>query len=162
MDNQVNGKNDVKLSHTKQLYGPWFDVFAVFYEALIIDNRLLCSLLFLEHSLADEENGEVHETDEPVARQLTIPEQQCRTLGYMFGLTSFSAPICCALYNIPNLNMPAWVELFAIIVNIAIVVCGAFLLGNNNLESDEERKNGSIGINIMVICCLWISFCVRV
>ena len=163
VDNLVNGNNDVKLSHAKQLYGPWFDVFAVFYEALIIDYRLLCSLLFLEHSLEDEESSEVHETDEPVARQLTIPEQQWRTLGYMFGFTSFSAPICCALYNIPKLSMPAWVQVFAIIVNIAIVVCGALFLGNNNLESDEERKNGSYGINIMVMCCLWFFFvCVGV
>ena len=150
LDSQVNENSDVQLSHTKQTYGPWFDVFAVFYKALIIDYRLLCSLLFLEHSLEDETEDEVVETGEPIARHLTISEQQYRTLGYMLGLTSLSAPTCCALYYVIKLDMPAWVHVFAIIVNLAIVVCGALFLGNNNLESDKKRKIGSYGVNIMV------------
>ncbi|XP_078365455.1 uncharacterized protein LOC144649749 isoform X1 [Oculina patagonica] len=148
VDSQVNEDNDVELSHTKLLYGPWFDVFAVFYKALIIDYRLLCSLLFLEHSLEDETEDEASETDEPFARHLTISEQQCRTLGYMLGFTSLSAPICCALYYVPKLGVPSWVHVFAIIINLAIVGSGALFLGNNNLV--KERKKGSSGVNIMV------------
>ena len=155
VDSQVNEDSDAQLSHTNQMYGPWFDVFAVFYKALLIDYRLLCSLLFLEHSLEDEENGEVHETDEPIARRLTISEQQSRTLGYMLGLANLSAPICCALYFIPKLEMPAWVHIFAIIVNIAIIVCGALFLGINDLES--ERRKESSGVTIMVMCAVCLS-----
>ena len=159
LDSQVNEDSDIQLSHAKQMYGPWFDVFAVFYKALIIDYRLLCSLLFLEHSLEEETEDEAVETGEPIARHLTISEQQYRTLGYMLGLTSLSAPICSALYNVPKLEMPPWVPAFAIIVDLAIVVCGALFLGNNNLESVKERKKGSTGVNIMVMCCFCVFVC---
>ena len=150
VDSQVNEDSDVQLSHTKVMFGPWFDVFLAFYKALIIDYRLLCSLLFLEHSLEDEREREDGEIQEPVARSLTIPEQRYRTLGYMLGFTSLSAPICCALYYATELNMPAWVHVFAIIVNLAIVGCGALFLGSNDLESDQKLKMGSSGVKIMV------------
>ena len=151
VDSQVNEDSDVNLSHTKLIFKAWFDVFVAFYKALIIDYRLLCSLLFLEHSLEDEMEGEGGEINEPIARTLTISNQRCRTLGYVLGFTSLSAPMCCALYYIPTLHMPAWVHVFAIIVNLAIIGCGALFLGNNDLESDtEDRKEGSSGVKIMV------------
>ncbi|XP_078365456.1 uncharacterized protein LOC144649749 isoform X2 [Oculina patagonica] len=151
VDAQVNEDSDVQLSHTKLMYGPWFEVFAVFYKALIIDYRLLCSLLFLEHSLEDEGEGQAREAAEPMPRNLTVSEQQCRTLGYILGFTSLSAPICCALYFVSKLHMPAWVHVFAIIVNLAIVGCGALFLGNNDIDSaTEDGKKGSSGVNIMV------------
>ncbi|XP_078365410.1 uncharacterized protein LOC144649720 [Oculina patagonica] len=154
VDAQVNEDSDVQLSHTKLMYGPWFDVFAVFYKALIIDYRLLCSLLFLEHSLEEEGDGEAQETAERMLRNLTVSEQQCRTLGYILGFTSLSAPICCALYFVSKLHVHAWVHVFAIIINLAIVGCGALFLGNNDIDSDTaDRKKGSSGVNIMV-CCL--------
>ena len=150
VDSQVNEDSDVQLSHTKVMFGPWFDVFLAFYKALIIDYRLLCSLLFLEHSLEDEREREDGEIQEPVTRSRTIPEQRYRTLGYILGFTSLSAPICCALYYVTELNMPAWVHVFAIIVNLAIVGCGALFLGSNDLESDQKLKMGSSGVKIMV------------
>ncbi|KAL9975526.1 hypothetical protein ACROYT_G012696 [Oculina patagonica] len=62
--------------------------------------------------------------------------------------------MCCALYYVPKLGMPAWVHVFAIIVNLVIVGCGVLFLGNNDLESGtEDRKKGSSGVKIMV-CCL--------
>ena len=150
VDSQVNEESDVQLSHTKLMFGPWFDVFVAFYKALIIDYRLLCSLLFLEHSLEDESEREEGEIQEPVTGSLTIPEQRRKTLGFMLGFLSLSAPICCALYYVPKLNMPAWVHVFTIIVNLAIVGCGALFLGNNDLESDQTKKMASSGIKIMV------------
>ena len=150
VDSQVNEDSDVHLSHTKVMFGPWFDVFVAFYKALIIDYRLLCSLLFLEHSLEDEREREDGEIQEPVARNPTIPEQRRRTLGFMLGFMSLSAPICCALHYVTKLNMPAWVHVFAIIVNLAIVVCGALFLGSNDLKSDQNMKMGSSGVKIMV------------
>ena len=150
VDSQVNEDSDVQLSHTKVIFGPWFDVFVAFYKALIIDYRLLCSLLFLEHSFEDEWERDYGEIQEPVARILTIPEQRRKTLGFMLGFMSLSAPICCALYYVTKLNMPAWVHVFAIIVNLAIVVCGAVFLGSNDLKSDQSMKMGSCGVKIMV------------
>ena len=99
--------------------------------------------------MEDEREREDGEIQEPVARSLTIPEQRNRTLGYMLGFTSLSAPICCALYYVTELNMPAWVHVFAIIVNLAIVGCGALFLGSNDLESDQKIKMGSSGVKIM-------------
>ena len=150
VDSQVNEDSDVQLSHTKVMFGPWFDVFVAFYKALIIDYRLLCSLLFLEHSLEDEQGREGGEIQEPVRRNLTIPEQRCKTLGFMFGFMSLFAPICSALYYVPKLNMPAWVHVFATIVNLAIVVYGALFLGSNDLESNQNMTIGSSGVKIMV------------
>ena len=150
VDSQVNEDSDVDLSHTKVMFGPWFDVFVAFYKALITDYRLLCSLLFLEHSLEDEREGVNGEIQELVARNLTIPEQRRKTLGFMLGFMSLSAPICCALYYVTKLDMPAWVHVFAIIVNLAIVVCGALFLGSNDLESNQNMRMGSSGLKIMV------------
>ena len=157
VDSQVNEDSDVELSHTKVMFGPWFDVFVAFYKALIIDYRLLCSLLFLEHSLEDEREREYGEIQELVVRNLTLPEQRRKTLGFMLGFMSLSAPICCALYYVPKLNMPAWVHVFAIIVNLVIVVCGALFLRSNDLESDQNMKMGSSGVKIMVSDCQCIS-----
>lgn len=148
VDSQVNEDSDVKLSGAKLVYGAWFDVFATFYKALIIDYRLLCSLLFLEHSL-DDDGARPTAGGEPNIRSLTLPERKYRSFGFMLGFSSLSAPICCALYYVKKLDMPAWVHVFSIIVNLAIIGFGAIFLGKNDLnESDEEK--GSSGVKIMV------------
>lgn len=149
VDSQVNEDNDVQLSGAKLVYNAWFDVFATFYKALIIDYRLLCSLLFLEHSLEDDTDGEGRENGEPTTRNLTISERKCRSLGFMLGFTSLSAPICCALYYVPKLAIPAWVHVFSIMINLAIIVFGVFFIQNNDLES-ADRNKGSSGVKIMV------------
>ena len=64
----MNENNDVKLSGSEEIYGPWFELCAMFYKALIIDYRLLCSLLFLELSL-DDSDGEAGESDATVPRE---------------------------------------------------------------------------------------------
>ena len=69
---------------------------------------------------------------------------------YAWFHRSLSAPICCALYYVPKLGMPAWVHMFAVIVNLAIVGCGALFLINNDLKQDQERRKGSLGVKIMV------------
>ena len=85
VDSQVNENNDITLSHANLFYSEWFDVCEAFYKALIIDYRLLCSLLFLEHSLEHEEEGDIIELDSLSTGTLTLSNQlqQCRTLGYI-------------------------------------------------------------------------------
>ena len=146
VDSQVNEESDVHLSGAGQIYGEWFDIPITFYKALIIDYRLLCSLLFLEHSLED---GLAKNSRGSTARLIT-PEPQYQSAAVMIGFTSLSAPICCALYFVPKLSMPAWVHVFSIIVNLAIIGFGAIFLGKNNLESEEENTQGSSGVKIMV------------
>lgn len=149
VDSQVNENNDVKLSGSEEIYGQWFEVFAMFYKALIIDYRLLCSLLFLEHSL-DDSDGEAGENDATTRRDLTLSEKKLRSLGFMVGFTSLSAPICCALYYVPTLQIPPWVHAFAVLVNLEIIVLGTFFLWKNNLLSEEQNR-GSHGVKIMVM-----------
>lgn len=149
VDSQVNENNDVKLSGSEEIYGQWFEVFAMFYKALIIDYRLLCSLLFLEHSL-DDSDGEAGENDATTRRDLTLSEKKLRSLGFMVGFTSLSAPICCALYYVPRLQIPPWVHAFAVLVNLEIIVLGTFFLWKNNLLSEEQNR-GSHGVKIMVM-----------
>ena len=50
-DTQVNVQSDFYLNEARAVYGGWFDVLKAMYTGLIIDFRLLCSLLFLEHSI---------------------------------------------------------------------------------------------------------------
>ena len=88
IDAQVNGDNDVLLSGPiiAKLDG-WLDVFIVLYKALIIDYRLLCSLLFLEHSIeiATEAADENQQNNAPTISNMT-PRNQLRMCGgYMMG-----------------------------------------------------------------------------
>lgn len=136
------------MSPTEQI-GAWFDVFAALYKALIIDYRLSCSLLFLEHSLEDEEEGEASNIDEPMTTNRNKFDR-ASTLGCLLGFASLSAPICCILYYVRKPHMPAWVQIFAIIVNLAIVVCVALFLRRNDFQSGNEEKMGLNGVKIMV------------
>ena len=146
VDSQVNEDTDIKLSHANLSYSAWFDILTVFYKALIIDYRLLCSLLFLEHSLEDEMADNYDEVNDTPNRNMTLKKEQYRAAGYIFGLLSLSAPICTALYHVENLHIPPWVHVFAIIVNFTIIGCGAAFLCRNDLTSDRERHQESSGV----------------
>ena len=150
VDSQRNEDTDVKLSHTEWFYGAWFDIFTVFYKALIIDYRLLCSLLFLEHSLEEEVADNYDEVNDAPNRNMTLRRGQHRAAGYIFGLLSLSAPICTALYHVKSLHIPPWVHVFAIIVNFTIIGYGAVFLCINDLTSDRERHQESSGVQSMV------------
>ena len=67
----------------------------------------------------------------------------------MVGFTSLSAPICCALYYVPKLAMPAWAHVFSIAVNLAMIGFGAIFIQKNTLDS-EERNKGASGVKAMV------------
>ena len=150
VDSQVNEDTDIKLSHTNLSYNAWFDILTVFYKALIIDYRLLCSLLFLEHSLEDEMADNYDEVNDTPNRNMTLKKEQYRAAGFIFGFLSLSAPICTALYYVKNLNIPPWVHVFAIIINFTIVGCGAVFLSSNDLTGDRERHPESSGVQNMV------------
>lgn len=114
IDSQVNEDIDVEPTRAEDVYKHWLDVFVIFYKALIIDYRLLCSLLLLEHAL-EEANGREVDSDDDVGRttatrRLSIEEQKHRTYGWMIGFISFSSPLLCALSYAPDLYIPAWVH----------------------------------------------------
>ena len=156
VDSQVNEDSDVESSGAKLVYKHWFDVFITFYKALIIDYRLLCSLLFLEHAL-EEANGREVDFDDDVrrttaTRRLSIEEQKHRTYGWMIGFISFSSPLLCALSYAPDLKMPARVHVFSIAVNLTIIVFGASFLKRHGFafEERDDRPTGLSGVKITV------------
>ena len=50
LDTQTTLDTAFDVDQAKQFYGEWFGFLFKLYKALLIDYRLLCSLLFLEHS----------------------------------------------------------------------------------------------------------------
>ena len=156
VDSQVNGDSDVKTSGEQRVYGAWFDVFVTFYKALIIDYRLLCSLLFLEHALEDANGREVDLGGDvrraTARRRLSIEEEKHRTYGFMIGFISFSSPLLCACYYVRSLQLPACVHALSIPVNLTIIGFGAIFLKRHGFafEERDDRSTGLSGVKITV------------
>ena len=151
VDSQVNVNSDVGLSGIGKEFDGWFNAFTDLYTALIIDYRLLCSLLFLEHSVevieAENNNNDDDEIEE-AGRNMTPCERLIRNLGYFLGFSCLIAPLFCGLYYVHQFHLKPWVNAFAIIVNSTIVVCGACLLCSNDLDGGGNKE--SRGVKIMV------------
>ena len=151
IDAQVNGENDVDLSGPiiGKLDG-WFNVFVVGYKALIIDYRLLCCFLFLEHSAEIPSVGQLPEVpeNEDVVNGMTPRDHLRMYAGFLFGCLCITAPVLCGLYFIKSLHIRGFIQVFAIIVNAVIFVLAAYFLDSNDLEEGEISE--SIGVKIMV------------
>ena len=150
VDSLVNVNSDVKLSGIgNELRDGWFNACTDLYTALNIDYRLLCSLLFLEHSVdvteTDHNNNEIEEAisiEGPIGRNsgnLTPRERLTRIIGYALGLLCLIAPLFCGLLHVDQFHLKPWVDVFAIIVNVAIVVCGTCLLCSNDLDGGGNK-----------------------
>ena len=147
LDSQVNENADFLLSgiNDTSLSCVWL----VIYKALIIDYRLLCCLLFLEHSL------EIEVIQNQQGGDLVVPERggfkKCS--GIFAGAICLIAPILCGLYSAHEGKIGASVQLSAMLVQIAIIISGSYLLLNNNLEPGENNKESS-AVKIMVSLCV--------
>ena len=154
VDAQVNVDADLLLSGIyDKSYPGWSDVLIVVYKALIIDYRLLCCLLFLEHSLEIEaiqnEQGDDHVINDNMADR----DELTRCCGFFAGATCLLAPLLFGLYFVQEVTIGASVQLSAMIVQIAIVISGLFLYHNNNLEAGEDNGESS-AVKIMVSLCV--------
>ncbi|XP_032229803.2 uncharacterized protein LOC116613259 isoform X2 [Nematostella vectensis] len=58
LDSMVNVDQDLQLSKAETVYGSAFDMVIMLYKALVIDYRLLCALLFLEHAVEAEDESD--------------------------------------------------------------------------------------------------------
>ena len=155
VDSQVNASSDVQLSGIGKEFDGWFTFVTELYTALIIDYRLLCSLLFLEHSVEIETegheiaaNGLAGNIEGNTVSNMTPWNRQIRSVGYVLGFCCLIAPLFCALYYVRNFHLPPWVNGFAIIVNSAVVVCGTCLLCSNDLDDGGIKE--SHGVKVMV------------
>ena len=146
LDSQVNENADFLLSgiNDTSLSGIWL----VIYRALIIDYRLLCCLLFLEHSLEIEAQIQGGD-DRVINRKITDRGKLMRCSGVFAGVMCLIAPILCGLYSAYKGSIGASVQLSAMLVQIGIVISGSYLLLKNNLEPGENNRESS-AVKIMV------------
>ena len=146
IDPQKNIDDDVALTGIGAKCDGWFNLLTVLYKALIIDYRLLCALLFLEHSVEVQNHADpADENDNGGGNQEMSPcDEVKRALGFALGSFCLVAPVFSALYFVPAFNLKEGVFMFAIIVNIVVVVCGICLLCFNELRKFpitlENRK----------------------
>ena len=138
--------SDVRLSGIGNELDGWFNVVTDLYTTLIIDYRLLCSLLFLEHSVdvIETEHNEIEEAaniEGPTGRNLTPSERLIRLVGYAVGFCCLIAPVFCELYYAQQFHLKPCVNALAIIVNLTIVVCGTCFLRSNDLDGGGKRNH---------------------
>ena len=153
IDAQVNVEIDVALSLSGPItdeLGGWFNVFVVGYKALLIDYRLLCCFLFLEHSAEIPDVNQLHGVpeNEDFVNCMASRDNLKMYAGFFAGCLCITAPVLCGLYFIHSLKIGAFVQVFAIIVNTAIFALAAFFLCSNDLEEGEISE--SMGVKIMV------------
>ena len=99
------------------------------YKALVIDFRLLCSILFLEHAVGLSKSGlENHAVSLGTNNSFQPPRNRwlCGILGIVFGFL-------CALFEVISgtqfwHDLPVIVNLGPIIVDVILVVSGVLLL----------------------------------
>ena len=152
LDSQVNENADFLLSGINDT--SMSCVWLVIYKALIIDYRLLCCLLFLEHSL-EIEVIQNQQGDDRGRRNVPGRGGLKKCSGIFAGFICLIAPILCGLYSAHKGNIGASAQLSAMLVQIAIIISGSYLLLNNNLEAGENnRESSAVKIMVSELVCL--------
>lgn len=159
VDTQVNVESDFHLNEARAVYGGWFGVLKAVYTGLMIDFRLLCSLLFLEHSIQiqSETDGnteaaefEENERNGAISMRMTSSDRQRRNAGFLIGFSCFLAPFFSAVQYVPKLHFPVYIRSTANFLNsICIIACGTVLLFKNSLGFDKRDKE-SMSVKVMV------------
>lgn len=157
VDTLVNIERDLVLNRARAMYGESFVVLESLYKALLIDYRLLCSFLFLEHSMQiryETDGTETADAGEIETRCriyiMTSSDRQYRNLGFLLGFFCFLAPFGCAVCYVHRLDLPVYIRVTANFLNaICIVACGMILLLKNRLDF-ERRDNESVSVKVMV------------
>ena len=158
IDAQENIDDDVALTGISAEFDGWFNLLTVLYTALIIDYRLLCALLFLEHSVEVQNHADpADENDNGGGNQEMSPcDEVKRAFGFALGSFCLVAPVFGALYFVSAFDLKEGVYMFAIIVNIVVVVCGICLLCFNELAEVPNHLRESQGVKIMVSLCKFL------
>ena len=158
VDSQVNLDRGVYVSRAKQSYGEWFVVLYALYKALLVDYRLVCSLLFLEHSIEVENEAEgaemvqVGNSESEISIQvgMTSSGRQWRHVGFIVGFSCLLVPFICALFYVRKLHLTVYVRGVATFLgSLIIIASGMVLLLKNNLDFDKRIKE-SKSVKVMV------------
>ena len=156
LDAQVVLDRGIKVTRANEVYGEWFEILYGLYKALLIDYRLLCSLLFLEHFIQVKNETEGSEIAEGGFNEVsnhgvaTSTNRHNRNIGFIVGFSCLLAPVICALFYVRELNLSVYTRAVVTFLNsLLILVCGMVLLLKNNLSFDK-RHTESNSVKIMV------------
>ncbi|XP_068722059.1 uncharacterized protein [Montipora capricornis] len=154
VDSQVNLESGVDMEGTKEFYGQWFGFLFKLYEALLIDYRLLCSLLFLEHSFQVQHETEnvdrLDEKESEIERSFMSVDRLNRNIGFIVGFSCLLVPFICALFYVHKLHLTVYTRAVATFLgSLTILASGVVLLLRNSFDYDKRDKE-SMGVKIMV------------
>ena len=151
------------------LFGQGFSIVKAAYNALLIDYRLLCCLVFLEHAL---ELTEVHrnhfeERFDPEASEVLMQDShisvnveisQFSGCGYVLGLVLITTQVVAGLQYVHFVGK--WANIFPIITCLVVIIFGLLLLfGNVSIPVNDDdftnhnskwRETESKAIDVMV------------
>ncbi|CAB3992056.1 Hypothetical predicted protein [Paramuricea clavata] len=110
------------------------------FKALVIDYRLLCAFLFLEHALAIDDDGHEHVNNE-IDSGFQMPRKRYfyTAIGLSIGLFFLALEIINAA-QFWYKSLPDVVNLFPILVDTGLVVLGYLLLRNVNISVLHDKK----------------------
>ncbi|XP_031571752.1 uncharacterized protein LOC116305891 [Actinia tenebrosa] len=156
-----------------ELFGDGFSIVKTVYNTLIIDYRLLCSILFLEHALEIEGN-EAHDghnmnhhqqIEDSIHNDNAVQTQQAGMIedvqtrhysgyGHVIGLVC----ICVQLVNgLQYMDLVGtWTSIFPILCNIVVIVTELILVNGETLSLSEDdnlirwRETESKAIDVMI------------
>ena len=152
------------------LFGSGFSIVKSAYNALLIDYRLLCCLLFLEHALELTEvrtNRHIEEIFCPDANEALMQDSYASVdvgishssgYGFVVGLILVATQLVAGLQYLGFVGK--WANIFPILANVIVIVFGLLLLygsasivpGNDGLNNQHSkwRETESKAIDVMV------------
>ena len=162
--------------YSKTLYGNGFSIVKAAYNSLLIDYRLMCCLIFLEHAVEIKDEPEQHEIEDasPEQGQLPIGSKELNEdlmesgglvklaytfsfrvahftgAGYMVGIFCFALQVLNGLQYISFVG--AWSNIMAMAADVFVIILGVTFLKVNHLDSDvgQWRETESRAIDAMV------------
>ncbi|XP_015756382.1 PREDICTED: uncharacterized protein LOC107335852 isoform X1 [Acropora digitifera] len=142
------------VEQAENFYGEWFGFLFRIYKALLIDYRLLCSLLFLEHSIQVQNETADAEMIDGGSSQIEISStpsnKQNRNIGFVVGFCCLLIPLICALHYFRKLHVAVITRAVATLLGTLIILAsGGALLRKNSFDYDREHKE-SKAVKIMV------------
>ena len=141
------------------------------FKALVIDYRLLCALLFLEHALeiGDEDGHNYVRNDVDKDFEMPVRRYWYMVVGLVVGLVFLGLEILNAAQFWCD-SIPVIVNLFPILIDVCLVVSGFWLLRNVKISGLHDEKvtfvlimvasMGAVSIIYLLTFSLlsWISF----
>lgn len=147
-----------------KLFGNGFSIVKAAYNALIIDYRLLCSLLFLEHALELEDTRDSRieipydPFDEPqdgerfqASTSVNVQVAHYSGYGYVIGLACIGLQLVNGLQYLNFVGV--WTNVFPVIADVMVVVFGLIMVSGNPPQGNNNgkwRETESKAIDVMV------------